>query len=435
MSRGGRSWVTRVSLFFLLCWPALGAPPRSAASAGGGGVTVSTGSAGALSGAAAGASGAAAGASGAPAIQVSVALPGAALTVGERAEAVITLRAPAGLLAAEPRFPEWREAWGDAEVREHDAPQRIGGADGTATFRQRLVLAAFRPGKVELARLPIAVPLRSGTVQAWTPDGLALTVRSVLPAGAKDPRPPAPLRRLPLGAPFLVCLAALAAAAAGGLWLLWRRRQRRLAGTAAGAAPLLAPYAELLAALDRLEDASSRLDRAAGESRAVDRWGRDASRRDRSGDEALGSGRSAGDPSRLDRAAGEHFQLDRLEREHLQLDLSGCEHLLLAVHTGLSQALRRYLGRTFGFPAPESTTSEIQRRLVARGWPSAQVRAMVELLRACDLVKFARAYAGSASASDGAAGRARLAAARRLAEECEARAAREQDAERIEAAG
>ncbi len=382
MSRAARSWVAQVSVFFLACCPAFGALPGSA---GGGGGTGSTGSAGTLGGAAAGASSAAAGASSAAAIQVSVALPGAALTVGERAEAVITLRAPAGMLAAEPRFPEWREAWGDAEVREHDAPRRIGGPDGTAAFSQRLVLAAFRPGKVELARLPIAVPLRSGTVQAWTPDGLALTVRSVLPAGAKDPRPPEPLRRLPLGAPFLVCLAALAAAAAAGLWLLWRRRQRRLAGTAAGAAPLLAPYAELLAALDRLEAASSR----------------------------------------LDRAAGEQYLLDR----------SGREHVLLAVHTGLSQALRRYLGRTFGFPAPESTTSEIQRRLVARGWPSPQVRAMVELLRACDLVKFARAHAGSASDSDGAAGRARLAAARRLAEECETRAAREQDAERIEAAG
>jgi hypothetical protein len=348
-----------------------------------------------------------------PSLSVSVALPGAALTVGERAEAVITLRAPAGLLAAEPRFPVWRDAWGDAEVREHGEPRRTAGPDGTATFSQRLVLTAFQPGKVELPRLPIAVPLRSGTVQAWTPDHLALTVRSVLPAGAKDlrPRPPTPLRRLPLGAPFFAALAALIALAAAGSWLLWRRRRRRLAGAAPAAARLLAPYAELLAALDRLEADASRLDRIGGEP---------APRRE---------------PSDLDR--------------------SGREPLLLAMHTGLSQAFRRYLGRTFAFPAPESTTSEIQRRLIARGWPSPQVRTAVELLRACDLVKFAPAAGNRANRAnslnpapadsapadtvpaDTAAhrGRGRLATARRLAEECEARAAVEQAPARIEAAG
>jgi hypothetical protein len=301
----------------------------------------------------------------APAISVSVALPASALTVGERAEAVISLRAPAGQLAAEPRFPEWRDAWGDAEVRAHGPVRRFAGVDGTATFSQRLVLAAFRPGRVELPRLPIAVPLLAGTIQAWTPDRLALTVRSVLPADGKDlhPRPPTPLRRLPLGTPFLVSLAALAAAAAAGLWLLWRRRQNRLAQAAPGAAPALPPYAELLKNLDRLEAEPS--------------W--------------------------------------------------------LAMHTGLSQAFRRYLGRTFGFPAPESTTSEIQRRLVARGWPSPQVRTAVELLRACDLVKFARAESPAATAGD--RGRDRLATARRLAEECEARAAAERAPERIEAVG
>ncbi len=59
-------------------------------------------------------------------------------------------------------------------------------------------------------------------------------------------------------------------------------------------------------------------------------------------------------------------------------------------HTRLSVALRRYLGRRLPFPALESTTSEIQRQLSSRRMPSAIAGRMVELLRACDLVKFAR---------------------------------------------
>jgi hypothetical protein len=300
-----------------------------------------------------------------PGVEVSVALPAGAVTVGDRLEAVITVRVPAALPAGAPRFPVWRGAWGEAEVREQGEPRRGTGPDGMAVYSQRLVLAAFHPGKVALPPAAIAVPLRSGTVQAWTPAGLALAVRSVLPAGtaAKDlrPRPPAPLRQLPLGTAFLCTLAILAAAAAAGIWALWRREQRRrAAGEEAPARPLLAPLPELLAALDRL----------------------------------------AGEPSPI------------------------------TLHTGISLALRRYLGRTVGFPAPESTTTEVQRLLLARGWPSAHVRPAVELLRACDLVKFARQQVPAAGA------RERLAAARRLAEQIEERAAVvEQARARLEAAG
>jgi hypothetical protein len=294
-------------------------------------------------------------------------------------------------LAAEPRFPAWRNAWGEAEVREHGEPRRIagpgvandagstavaagGGATGgngsstgsgsgsgtgtadAAVYSQRLVLVAFRTGRVELPPVAIAVPFRTGTVQTWTPDRLALTVRSVLPPGPPGPsgardlkrKPAAGLVPLPLGAAFLWTLAALGALAIAAVWLLWRQeRRRRAAAAAAPAAPPLAPLAEMLAALDRLAAAPS----------------------------------------------------------------------ALALHTGLSQALRRFLGRSLGFPAPESTTSEIQRRLLANGWPAAQVRPTVELLRACDLVKFARQEAGAER------GRERLAAARHLAEDFAARGA------------
>lgn len=295
--------------------------------------------------------------------RVSVALPGGAVTVGDRLEAVVTVSVPVALLAAEPRFPEWRGAWGDAEVREHGEPRAAAGPDDTTVFSQRLVLAAFRPGRVELPPVAIAVPLRSGTVQALTPAGLAIAVRSVLPAGAKDlrPRPPAPPRPLPLGTAFLATLAVLAAAAAALVLGLRRQALRRRAEATAGPAhgPPAAPLPELLASLDRL----------------------------------------AAEPSAL------------------------------ALHTGLSQALRRYLGRIAGFRAPESTTTEIQRVLLLRGWPAARARATVELLRACDLIKFARHEAAAER------GRERLAAARRLGEEIQADAWRAAYAEPLEAAG
>lgn len=301
----------------------------------------------------------------APRLEVSVALPGKAVTVGDRVEAVVSVRAPAAALAAEPRFPIWRGAWGEAEVREQGEPRRRDGADGSALFSQRLVLAAFRPGTIALPPAAIAIPLRSGTVQAWTPAGLALAVRSVLPAGAKElrPRPPAPLRPLPWGAAFFWTLAILLAIAAAGAWALWRRERRRRDALSASRPPL-PPLPELLAALDRL---------------------------------------------------------------------TGGETAPLPLHTGISHALRRYLGRTAGFPAPESTTTEIQRLLLARGWPAGLVRPAVELLRACDLVKFARQEVGESRA------RERLAEARRLGEEIEAHArlaaGAGEAAARLEAAG
>ncbi|HYH47562.1 MAG TPA: hypothetical protein VEG34_17910 [Thermoanaerobaculia bacterium] len=84
-----------------------------------------------------------------------------------------------------------------------------------------------------------------------------------------------------------------------------------------------------------------------------------------------------------------------------------------AAHTQLSLALRRYLGRRLSFRAPESTTSEIQ-RLLSRRVPSALARRAVDLLRACDLVKFGRQEAPSERV------RELVAAARQIAAEVEA---------------
>lgn len=278
---------------------------------------------------------------------VQVALTPNEPTVGDRVEATLILRVPASGLATPPRFPAWGETWGEAEVLGKSEPEKTSERGGIVTWQQRVVLAAFQPGKVALPPVTIAVPLTDRTIQAATPPGLAIEVRSVLPSPEQGPRPepkPAlPPRPLPIGEPFWWTLAALSAACLLGALLLWRRA-RRSAREEAAARPALPPFDELAVELDRL----------------------------------------AVEPS------------------------------VLQVHTRLSLALRRYLGRVIPFPAVESTTSEIQRQLLARRVPGPAVRQTVELLRACDMVKFARQEVGEERA------RERLDAARRIGREFEA---------------
>lgn len=289
---------------------------------------------------------------------VTVALAPTSPTVGDRVEATLTLRVPTANLAADPRFPAWGKTWGEAEVVGGSRPVKLSEQGGTAVWEQRITLAAFKTGSVPLPPVAVAIPYKSGTVQAQTPAGLALAVRSVIPASEKDPapRPPAPPRSLSLGPRFWWTLAALAAACLGAAGLLWL--QKRRAAGAPGARPALEPLEELAAELDRLRGESS----------------------------------------------------------------------MLALHTGVSFALRRYLGRRLPFPAVESTTSDIQRQLLSRRMPGPLTRQTVELLRACDLVKFARQEVGEAQ------GRERAEAARRVAGEWESQLA-PKEIEALEATG
>jgi hypothetical protein len=277
-------------------------------------------------------------------------------TVGDPVEAVITLTVRAANLAGEPRFPAWGKTWGEVEIVEQGAPAKAAERDGNVIYQQRLVLAAFRTGQVPLPPAAVAVPLRTGTVQASTPAGLALAVRSVIPQSEKDPKPkpPAPLRPLPLGDRFWWTVAVLAAACLAATALLFRRPK----AAKAAPAPPLAPFAELESELERL----------------------------------------ASEPSAL------------------------------LLHTRLSLALRRYLARRLPFPALESTTSEIQRQLLSRRMPASLARQTVELLRACDLVKFARQPVEEART------RERLDSARRIGGEFEAQLA-PREPERLEATG
>lgn len=276
-----------------------------------------------------------------PKVEISL-TPQGELTVGDQIEAVVTLRVDPSTLAGAPRFPVWSAFWGDAEVLQKHEPVQVE-EEGTAVWRQRLTVAAFRTGRIELPPVEVAVPLRDRTVKVRTP-ATALTVRSVLPAGEESPalKPPAAPRQLPIGAPFWWTLAASSLVLALLAWMLWRRR-RAEGAEEEPARPLLPPFDELLGELDRL----------------------------------------AAEPS------------------------------VLRLHTRLSLALRAYLGRSLGFAAAESTTSEIHRSLLARRMPGPLVRQLVELLRACDLVKFARQEAGEERA------RERLAVARQLGRETE----------------
>ena len=265
------------------------------------------------------------------------------VTVGDRIEAVLTLRANPAALAGDPRFPVWSRTWGEAEVLDKEEARRVSAENGGAVWQQRVVLAAFRTGKIDLPPVAVAVPLRDRTLQVKTPANLSIQVRSVLPPGEKNPKPKpaAPPRPLPIGEAFWWTLAAASALALLALWGVWWQSRRTVA-EAEAAQPPLPPFDELLRELDRLGD----------------------------------------EPSAV------------------------------RLHTRLSLALRHYLGRSLDFPALESTTSEIQRRLSLR-LPGPLVRPVVELLRACDLVKFARQEVGQERTQE------RVAAARRTAREIE----------------
>ena len=87
------------------------------------------------------------------------------------------------------------------------------------------------------------------------------------------------------------------------------------------------------------------------------------------------------------------------------------EPSLEQVHTGISMALRHLLAALLAFPAAERTTSEIDREL-RRGRLDADTRRrLIELLRRCDEVKFAKRPTSRQEAQE------RLAAAQQIGEE------------------
>jgi hypothetical protein len=90
-----------------------------------------------------------------------------------------------------------------------------------------------------------------------------------------------------------------------------------------------------------------------------------------------------------DRARPDLAPIDELLARLAEIEERAGEVSPERAHTALSLALRRFLGRAFEFPAPESTTSEIQRQLRSRHLPGDLAQRTARLLRDCDAIKFA----------------------------------------------
>ena len=103
--------------------------------------------------------------------------------------------------------------------------------------------------------------------------------------------------------------------------------------------------------------------------------------------------------------------LPPLQRFLRDLAALGAEPSVEQVHTGISLALRHLLAALLGFPAAERTTTEIDRELRRGRLEAPTRRRLLDLLRRCDEVKFARRPASREEAAE------RLAAARQVGED------------------
>ncbi len=205
---------------------------------------------------------------------------------------------------------------------------------GSGVFRQQLVLAPFSTGDVALPPQTVEVPFATGTVHLQTP-AAALHVASLLPP--KESKAEARPPAPPQALPL-------------GDRFWWTLG-------AGGALCLLAGGLLFF----RVRDAAS-------------------------------TGGAAG------RGQTESTPLAELERELDALAALGPALASEPAHTRLSLAARRFLGRSFGFHALESTTSEVRAALRERAVPREAASALVEVLRACDAVKFARQGASAEAA-------------------------------------
>jgi len=265
----------------------------------------------------------------ATAATIEVVLEPPAITVGDRVEAVLTVTAAPDELAGEPRFPAWGGRWGAAEVLEVGPIER-------PTERQTERGRSVGGGRVELRQRLVLTAFRTGALEL-------------------------PPKRVALPGPE----------ATAELWTP--------AGLALQVDSVLPP-GEDASALEPRPPAPPRplpLGRAFWATLA-------ALSAVAAGAVALAARRArppAAAPRRVLAPAAELAEA---------LELARRERAPEEAHVLLSLALRRYLGRSFGFPAAESTTSEIRRELRGRRAPAAVETRTDELLRACDRVKFAR---------------------------------------------
>lgn len=273
----------------------------------------------------------------APQGAVRVQLAPATITVGDLIDAELILVWDGESPREPPRFPAWQETWGSAEVRAAGEVLATTDEGGRRIYRQHVTLTAFAPGEVSLPPVMVAVPLAGGTVELPTPADTRFVVQSVLPAAPAEG-----------------------------------------AGTEAKEPELLPPAPPLALSRDLAFPlvAAALLGLAVLAAVLVVRRLRRAPR--------VEHGKVVLSP------------FDELRDRLGGLDTTDPE----TTHTAISTALRGYLGRRFAFPALESTTSEVQRRLRSRPVPTDTVRRSVQLLRDCDRAKFAREAVDPAQARE-----------------------------------
>ncbi len=262
------------------------------------------------------------------------------ITVGGRVEATLTLVWTGGEAPGEPRFPAWQDSWGQAEVLTIGEVGSSTDSSGRLIYSQQVVLTAFSVGQVRLPSLAIAVPIDDQTLNIETPNDLTFTVASVLPPAAAEDGPADPVDA----------------------------DVRKTAEETVELRPAVPPLS--LGDNQTFAFASAALAMMLG---LASWW---MFRR------LQFAGQLAGGSHKILLAPLEEL-LERLRQVDPE---AGSE----PAHTGLSLALRGFLGRSFGFHGLESTTTEIRRLLRDQPLPPAINQRLLRLLDDCDEVKFAR---------------------------------------------
>lgn len=271
------------------------------------------------------------------------------VTVGDRVRVEIDVALPPGAAPAAPTAPAGFRRWGKAEVLATGDAQRLTGDPDAPRYRLHLVLAAFEPGEVELPPMPLQLaPPEGAHAGAEGRPEVVLT-----PAGlAFTVRSVLPEEGSPTPQPPA---APRPLAAGAAFW--WSTAALALAAALAAGALL---------------------------------W--------RGGAVAAGTAATMPPVAPL---VGLLRELESLRAE------SSAERL----HTRLSAALRRFLASLLGIAAVERTTSEIDRELRRGPLAPETRRGLVDLLRRCDEVKFARRPASGQEAHQRIVAAGELAAA------------------------
>lgn len=255
----------------------------------------------------------------------------AEVTVGDRVRVELELALPPGTEPLPPThlpaLPPGLRHWGDAEVLSASAAQPLPGSERAPRYRFLLLVAAFRPGEVSLPPLDVTVPSTPRDDGRAGDAPIVLSTPEGLGFAVRSVLPAGQPTPQPPSPPRPLPVGA-------AFW--WT----------AGALGLAAALAAAGVALRR-----------------------------------------RGLPLAAGAAAPALTPLAALRRE---LGTLRAEPSAERLHTGLSLALRRFLGALLGFAAAERTTTEIDRHLRAERLAPDTRRGLVDLLRRCDEVKFAR---------------------------------------------